>query len=117
MAFSGVDYHAAFEEACEKLARVRDADEVRSDLEGIEWILWEAIRGVFFLASIIAAWFIVVPVFYFLVDEKTFVAFAIEIAIVIMLAAALYWLLRLVFHFEIAKHVKGRRFGSGGLDR
>jgi uncharacterized membrane protein YraQ (UPF0718 family) len=116
MAFTGRDYHTAFEEACETLPFVTDEDEVRSSLEGIEWILWEAIRGFFFQVSIIVAGLLVLPLFYLLVPEKTFSANLVAMGLIIVIAVALYWLLRLAFRLEISAHVKGRRFGSGGLD-
>jgi hypothetical protein len=34
----------------------------------------------------------------------------------VIIAVALYWLFRLIFRLEISGHVRGRRFGSGGLD-
>jgi hypothetical protein len=115
MAFTGRDYHAAFEEACEKLPYVTDKDDVRSELEGIEWILSEAIRGVFFYAAVLAAWLMVFPPFLFLIAERTWAASAAALGVMIVIAIALYLLLRLTFWLEISAHVKGRRFGSGGL--
>ena len=53
--FDGRDYHHKFEELCAKLSAWAPEDEVRSEMEQLEWILWEAIRGVFFLAAAIPA--------------------------------------------------------------
>ncbi|WP_394887457.1 hypothetical protein ACG873_21550 [Mesorhizobium sp. AaZ16] len=116
MAFTGRDYHAAFEEACETLPYVTDKDEVRSSLEGIEWILWEAIRGVFFYAAVLIAWLMILPPFFFLIAERTWAASAAALGVMIVIAVALYWLLRLTVRLEISGHANGRRFGSGGLD-
>jgi hypothetical protein len=67
--FTGRHYHAAFEEACDKLPYVTDKEDVRSDLEGLEWILWEAIRGVFFYAAVLIAWIVVFLPFYFMLRK------------------------------------------------
>lgn len=58
MSFTGLDYNQAFEEACEELPYVRDRDEVMSRLLSLEWILWEAIRGLFFLSSLVSGFLI-----------------------------------------------------------
>jgi hypothetical protein len=117
MAFTGHDYHLAFEEACAKLPFERDPDAVRSELEGIEWILWEAIRGVFFYVAVLTGGLIVLPVLYLLNSEKSLIPVLIATLVMLIIATGVYWLCRLVFRFEITAHVKGRRFGSGGLDR
>lgn len=117
MAFGGRDYNAAFEEACENLALEHDPEEIRSELEGVEWVLWEAIRGVFFYVAIAVAWLIVMPLTYLLDARQSWTGVAVGFAAFILFAVTVYWLCRVIFHFEIATHVRGRKFGSGGLDR
>ncbi|ESX29955.1 MULTISPECIES: hypothetical protein [unclassified Mesorhizobium] len=116
MAFTGADYHRAFEEACAKLPFERAPEIVRSELEGIEWILWETIRGTFFYVAIIVAGLIVVMPAYLLNARASLEGSVIALAAITGLALAVYWLCRLIFHFEVATHVKGRKFGSGGID-
>ena len=54
--FSGFEYNKEFEEACEELATERDPQQVRRRLMSVEWVLWEAIRGVFLqISSMVAA--------------------------------------------------------------
>lgn len=119
MAFDGRDYHQLFEEACSNLKHLDEDVESRHSLEGIEWVLWEAIRGVFFYVAI------TVPliVFAFLelafdITEKmsTSATIAYWTIVTIFPALFIYWLLRFVFWHEISRHVKGRTFGDGGLD-
>lgn len=116
MAFTGRDYHQAFEEACDKLPYGHDVDAVRSELEEIEWILWEAIRGVFFYVSFFTGILIVAPIAYLLDVENLIARLFVFPSVTFLIAIIIYWLCRLVFHYEIAAHVKGRKFGSGGLD-
>lgn len=117
MSFTGRDYHYAFEEACQTLAHTSDNGEVRSALEGMEWILWEAIRGVFFTCAVVVAGPLVMIPYFTLSNDRTFADGAIALAISAVVAAALYWLFRLSFALEISRQVKGRTFGDGGLGR
>lgn len=116
MSFDGRDYHHSFEEACKKLPYVRDSDEVRAELEGIEWQLWEAVRGVFFYGTVLTAGLIVLPIAYALDSPKSFVGGMIAFVAIALLATALYWLFRFIFWEQISRHVTGRKFGNGGLD-
>lgn len=116
MAFNGRDYHAAFEDACATLPFETDEGEVRDKLAGLEWILWEAVRGVFFYAAVFVGAAIVLPVQFALVERDNWLLNAVFLIAMITIAFAAYWVFRLIFHFEVSIHVKGRKFGSGGLD-
>lgn len=115
MAFTGRDYHAAFEEACATLPLEREEDGVRSRLEGLEWVLWEAIRGVFLIAAVIIGAVAVLPVRLAIGERENWISNAICLAAALVVAFAAYWMFRLIFHVEVSAHVKGRKFGSGGL--
>ncbi|MEH6691332.1 MAG: hypothetical protein V7774_09130 [Pseudorhizobium pelagicum] len=114
MSFTGDDYNRVFEEACSGLAYERDEEVVRGKLLTMEWILWEALRGVFSLIAMTLSGLIVFPIAYLIspVDDRTwggvvfvFIAFAV-------LATLIYWICRAVFHFEFAIKIRGRKFGS-----
>lgn len=114
--FDGRSYHLEFEEACEKLVYENEIDEVRLALMGIEWVLWEAIRGVFFLTSVILSLLITLP-FAGTIKETmgTFWGATVIVSFVIVAALAIYCLMRIVFWAEISRHLTGRKFGDGGL--
>ena len=46
--FNGHAYKREFDDACETLAFERDPAQIRRTLISVEWVLAEAIRGVFF---------------------------------------------------------------------
>lgn len=112
--FDGRDYHQSFEKARDELAgRVLDRDEVLGQLIGVEWTLWEAIRGAMFVASCIAAFVLVAPIAYFSWRYGA-LGWIGSVAVVLAwlsVATGLYWLFRATFHYEVTRHVKGRRFG------
>lgn len=114
--FNGRDYHTAFEEACELLSIDGDDETARDALEHVEWVLWEAIRGVFFYVAVLLAALVVLPFLYLLGNERTMIVSVFGFAVLAVIATAIYWLCRLVFRLEVSNHVKGRRFGSGGID-
>lgn len=117
MSFTGADYHRVFEEACTDLARERHADAIRAKLLTIEWILWEALRGIFFLISMTLSGLVVFPTIYLMVpsDQRSWVTAVIGLVVFAILTALIYWICRGVFHWEFAVKVQGRRFGDGGL--
>jgi hypothetical protein len=112
--FSGPDYHREFEQACDELAEMRHPKEdVRNTLIGIEWVLWEAIRGVFGYAAF-AISLPALGLYRYLVgySETWSLQTLIEAASFLVLAGVVYGVLRAIFFFEISRHVKGRKFGK-----
>ncbi|MBB4342136.1 hypothetical protein [Rhizobium leguminosarum] len=114
MSFTGDDYHRVFEEACRDLPMERNADRVREKLLTMEWMLWEALRGVFFLISIGLSGLIVFPIAYMILptDHRSWIGGLIAFAVFAVLAVVIYWICRGIFHFEFAVKVRGRRFGD-----
>lgn len=111
--FDGRDYHRKFEEACVTLAAWTPESEVRSEFDQVEWILWEAIRGVFFLTSAIPAIAIAALLGQLLLQQVGCVWHAVIVLIAASLFATVgYWLLRFVFWAEISRHVQSRKFGD-----
>lgn len=113
--FSGPDYNQQFEEACAELPGETDPDMVRRNLMSIEWVLWEAIRGVFGHIALCIAALIVLPPFYLLDARQSWTTGLIILGLLLLLTLAIYWLCRAIFHYEIGRHVRGRRFGEGGF--
>lgn len=113
MSLSGRDYHQAFDEACEELPNLSNQDEVKLRLLYLERIIWEAIRGVFFLSSL-ASGFLIAWLISSLLPEDTnsFIKGTIFLIFVVLLTLPGYWLLRLMFWHQISRHIKGRRFGK-----
>jgi len=119
MAFDGRDYHQAFEETCSNFRQFGGGLDARDSLEQNEWMLWEAIRGVFFYAAILISTLILVLIelIFNLKDKMSVFENMVYLAIVIIpTALVIYWLLRFIFWCEISRHVRGRNFGDGGLD-
>ncbi|QEE47481.1 hypothetical protein FVA81_24010 [Rhizobium sp. WL3] len=114
MSFTGNDYHQKFELICRELPFERDEREVRSKLLQLEWIFWEALRGVFFWISLAISGLLVFPFYAFVVPEsdKTMIANIIAIAVYALLATMVYWICRAVFHFEFAANIAGRKYGD-----
>lgn len=113
--FSGPDYQREFESACGALVGEDDPVQVRRVMLNVEWVLWEAIRGVFGTISILIGGMIVFLPAYLLDLPKTL---AVGSTIFFLFASAtvgLYWLCRLTFHWEISRHIAGRKFGDGGF--
>ncbi len=112
MTFDGRDYYQRFEEACVKLVCADNEDEVRSELEQIEWTLWEAIRDVFLFAAVIPSGFLVLMVAQILKDSVFgWWLFVMLLLVFILLTISIYWLLRFLFWYQISRHVKDRKFG------
>jgi hypothetical protein len=112
--FTGRDYHHVFEEACTDLAQGGfDQEAVRGKLTRIECTLWEAIRGVFFISAVLIvlppiglAWYLNRPQSEGLVPSLWFGAAYLAMAVIV------YAVMRLVFFFEVSRHITGRRFGA-----
>jgi hypothetical protein len=115
--FTGEDYNRAFDDACEAMARERDPEGIRAQLEMIEWIFWEALRGVFLNVALMVSAFVVFGTAYVISVGHSITTGVIQMVAIVVLTAALYWIFRLVFHVQIAAKVRGRRFGYGGVDR
>jgi hypothetical protein len=110
--FDGRDYHQAFEKARDELAgRPLDRDEVLGQLVGIEWTLWEAIRGAMLITCNIAALLVVAPISY-LTWNNGWAAGALGLGIWLAVAISLYFVFKFAVHYHIARYVKGRRFGD-----
>ncbi len=110
--FDGRDYHQAFEEARDELAgRVLNRDEVLGKLVGIEWRLYEAIRGAMIVTGKIVALLVLAPIAY-LAWNTGWVAGGVMLGLWLAITIGLYWIFKFAVHYEIARHVKGRRFGK-----
>ncbi len=115
--FAGPDYDKEFDDACRDIALERDPELVRGRLLKVEWVLWEAIRGVFIqIASIISA-LIVLPFFYLLGSLGNLVLGVGAVLAFLVLSTSFYWICRAIFHYEISRHLRSRRFGAGGVQR
>jgi hypothetical protein len=114
MSFTGEDYHRVFEEACRDLPLERNPDTVRAKLLTIEWMLWEALRGVFFFISLTLSGLIIFPITYMILpaDHRSWIGGLIAFAVFAVLAILIYWTCRGIFHLEFAVKVRGRRFGD-----
>ncbi len=111
--FDGRNYKHAFKEACEEFPSINDSEEIYNRLISIEWVLGEAIRGVFWLQAFLICFLIYIPTRYLLglrianlVEEFFFFAFFIA------LGSVIYWLSKFAFWYEINRHLKTRRFGD-----
>ena len=112
MSFSGPEYHQVFEKACNELPGTSDAAVVRSELCGIERVLWEGIKGVFARIALAVASLIVLLPVYLLDLPQSLTLGLIVTGTLVGLTISIYWLCRLVFFIEIERHVHGRRFGE-----
>ena len=110
--FSGVEYNNDFEEACQDLAVERDPRQVRQRLMNIEWVLWDAIKGVFIQISSILACLIVLPLTYLMSPDRSWVVAIGGLLTFLILGTLIYWVCRIVFYFEISRHVRPRSFGQ-----
>jgi hypothetical protein len=113
--FDGRDYHQAFEEACDQLTgRVLDRNEVLGQLVGIEWTLWEAVRGAMIVVSNIITLIAIAPIAYVAwpTGNSSWIVGMIFVVLWGAVAFGIYWIFRLTAYYEIARHVKGRRFGD-----
>ena len=116
--FDGRDYHQAFEDARDKLTgRVLDRDEVLGQLVGIEWTLWEAIRGAMIITGNIAALILIAPAAYLTwqTGNSGWVVGVLFVGLWLTVTIGLYWIFKFAAYYEIARHVKGRRFGNFDL--
>lgn len=112
--FDGRDYHQAFEQARDDLAgKILDRDEVFGHLVGLEWTLWEAIRGAMFVTGNIAGLIAILPlsIFAWRTGDFSWLAGVLGAAIWLVVTFGLYGVFRIAVHYEIGRHVKSRRFG------
>lgn len=77
----------------------------------IEWTLWEAIRGAMIVTGKIVALLVVAPIAY-LASNTGWVAGVICLGVWLAITIGVYWIFKFAVHYEIARHVKGRRFGK-----
>lgn len=113
--FDGRNYHQAFEKTLDEIAsRPLDRDEALGQLVGLEWTLWEAIRGAMIKASCLAGLIVVVPLGYLLSSSGSFdwVTAGALFAVWLFVCIGLYWLFKFAAFSEIGRHIKGRRFGE-----
>jgi hypothetical protein len=112
--FTGREYQSDFIEVCQTLAgEAKSEREVKNALIGLEWILWEAIRGALIQASAVLGFSLVfVPAFLLGIDLREIWKaglFAVGLAIAVTLL--IYGVMRLSLFLGLTKHVRSRRFG------
>jgi hypothetical protein len=113
--FSGLEYNKEFEQACEELVTERDPLQVRRRLMNVEWILWEAIRSVFLQVGSVVAAAIILPILYLNPFGRGWIIGAVAIVAFLLISFSVYWVCRAIFHYEISRHIRSRRFGAGGF--
>jgi hypothetical protein len=96
---------------------VLDRDDVLGQLVSLEFTLWEAIRGAVLVTGNIAALIILAPFSYMAwqTGGPGLAMGAVLVTAWLAIAFGLYGLFKLVAHYEIGRHVKGRRFGDFDL--
>jgi hypothetical protein len=113
--FDGRDYHQAFQDALDELAsNPRNRDRVLGTLVSLEFTLWEAIRGAMIVTSNLVAVLILLPIGY-LAWQANGSGWKLGTALFaawLLIGLGIYWLFRFAVYCEIARHVKGRRFGD-----
>lgn len=111
--FNGREYKFEFDEACEELPFINDSEEIRNRLIGIEWVLEEAIRGVFWLQAFLICSLLFLPAQLLLGMKKAgWIEQLILFVLCIVLGTVIYWLSKFAFWYEIDRHLKTRRFGD-----
>jgi len=113
--FDGRDYQESFQNALNELTSEGvDRDVVLGQLVGIEFTLWEAIRGAMILTGNIAALMIIAPVAYLAgqTSGERWVMGVVCVVAWLLITFALYWIFKFAVYYEIGRHVKGRRFGD-----
>ena len=114
--FDGRDYVQAFDEACDELKFTKDYQEIRSKLIHIEWILDEAVRGVFFYQAMLLCLCLFAPLGFILdVGQFLWPAKILFLTLGLAFAVFVYWTAKFVFWAEISRHVKTRQFGDRNL--
>jgi hypothetical protein len=113
--FNGSDYHREFEETLGNLTgRVLDQDDVLGQLVGLEFTLWEAVKGAALVTGQLLATLFIVPAIYLLRDAG-WVWIAACGVVYLVVITGVYWLFKLAAYWEISRHVRGRRFGDVDL--
>jgi hypothetical protein len=111
--FNGIDYKAAFDEACDDLVHTRDRDEIRRILIGVEWVLEEAIRGVFVVLALILSLIIFMPLgFLFELRKINWMGQGLFFVAAIAFGLIVYWLAKFALWHEVNRHLKPRKFGE-----
>lgn len=116
--FDGRDYGYTFDEACEELPFINDSEEIRNRLISIEWVLGEAIIGVFWLQAFLICSLLFLPAQLLLGMKKAgWIEQLILFVFFIVLGTVIYWLSKFAFWYEIDRHLKTRRFGDPKFKR
>ncbi|MCZ8181896.1 MAG: hypothetical protein O9322_02920 [Beijerinckiaceae bacterium] len=113
--FTGHEYQSEFTEVCQKLAgEAKSESEVKNALIGLEWIIWEAIRGALIQGSAVLGFgFVFIPAYALGVNPRenwSTGLFLLCLALAAMLL--IYWTLRLSLFLGLTKHVRSHRFGK-----
>lgn len=111
--FNGKSYKQEFDDACETLAFERDPAQIRRTLVSVEWVLAEAIRGVFFLQALLQTFVTMVAIGWLLsINSMDWQLEAIFYAVGLAMFLSIYWLSKFALWHEISRHLKPRRFGD-----
>lgn len=112
--FTGREYQSDFIEVCQTLAgEAKSEREVKNALIGLEWILWEAIRGALIQASAVLGFSLVfVPAFLLGIDlRESWKAGLFAVGLAIAVTLLIYGVMRLSLFLGLTKHVRSHRFG------
>ena len=115
--FDGRDYNRQFEEACDELSTAQlSREQVRRQLSALEWVLWEAVRGVAIVMSAVLSCSIVIVLACLIGRQTEFASGIVEtlalVTLFFLFVIMFYGLFRFVFYFEISRHVIKRKFGT-----
>ena len=111
--FNGHSYKQEFDDACETLAFERDPAQIRRTLISVEWVLEEAIRGVFFLQALLQTVATMAAIgWLFSINTMDWQVTAIFYAVGLAVFLSNYWLSKFALWYEISRHLKPRRFGD-----
>lgn len=111
--FDGRNCKSEFEQACVELSNTKDPASVRRTLISMEWVLEEALRGVFLTSAFLLSATIFYPFHYILdIGELSWQMQILFFAGFFIFVAYVYLISRLVFWLEINRHLKPRKFGG-----
>lgn len=111
--FNGQSYKQEFDDACETLAFERDPAQIRRTLIGVEWVLAEAITGVFIIQALSQTLATMVAIGWLLsVNSMDWQLETIFYAFGFAMFLSIYWFSKFVLWYEISRHLKPRRFGD-----
>lgn len=117
--FTGREYQSDFSEVCKKLAgEAKSEREVKNALIGLEWILWEAIRGALIQASAVLGFgFVLLPTFLLGINlRESWTAGLFAVGLAIAFTLLIYGVLRLSLFLGLTKHVRSHRFGMSDYE-